>query len=227
VIARRISRPRCDSGDHSPIAHPDALAGTARPAGAEDSEHHCGVRRPHCQARDLRCARFSAARCSGLEESVGSNGVVQSRQLVRAAGCGFVLHRHSSADHFQSAGRRGDSQSARRCVSRGKWKRMEGRDCITFAGRLHPSKGLDRILPALHAVLEDYPKLRAAIVGDGELRPWQRPRRVAIRASSLLGGSRRATCGHGFAEPKSSSPDAKPKRSELPILRPSVRVARW
>jgi glycosyltransferase involved in cell wall biosynthesis len=46
----------------------------------------------------------------------------------------------------------------------------EGRDCITFAGRLHPSKGLDRILPAMLAVLEEHPELRAAIVGDGELR---------------------------------------------------------
>jgi glycosyltransferase involved in cell wall biosynthesis len=46
----------------------------------------------------------------------------------------------------------------------------EGRDCITFAGRLHPSKGLDRILPAILTVLEERPQLRAAIVGDGELR---------------------------------------------------------
>ncbi len=45
------------------------------------------------------------------------------------------------------------------------------RDCITFAGRLHPSKGLDRILPAMRAVLHEHPELRAAIVGDGELRP--------------------------------------------------------
>jgi len=45
------------------------------------------------------------------------------------------------------------------------------RDCITFAGRLHPSKGLDRILPAMRAVLFEHPELRAAIVGDGELRP--------------------------------------------------------
>jgi len=46
----------------------------------------------------------------------------------------------------------------------------EERDCITFAGRLHPSKGLERILPAMLAVLEEHPELRAAIVGDGELR---------------------------------------------------------
>jgi glycosyltransferase involved in cell wall biosynthesis len=46
----------------------------------------------------------------------------------------------------------------------------EGRDCITFAGRLHPSKGLDRILPAMLSVLEEHPELRAVIVGDGELR---------------------------------------------------------
>ncbi len=48
----------------------------------------------------------------------------------------------------------------------------EGRDCITFAGRLHPSKGLDRILPAILEVLEEYPELRAAIIGDGELRAF-------------------------------------------------------
>ncbi len=48
----------------------------------------------------------------------------------------------------------------------------EGRDCITFAGRLHPSKGLDRILPAIVEVLEEHPELRAAIVGDGELRAF-------------------------------------------------------
>ena len=47
----------------------------------------------------------------------------------------------------------------------------EGRDCITFAGRLHPSKGLERIIPAMLAVLEEHPELRVAIVGDGELRP--------------------------------------------------------
>jgi glycosyltransferase involved in cell wall biosynthesis len=46
----------------------------------------------------------------------------------------------------------------------------EGRDSITFAGRLHPSKGLERILPAMLVVLEEHPELRAAIVGDGELR---------------------------------------------------------
>ncbi len=48
----------------------------------------------------------------------------------------------------------------------------EGRDYITFAGRLHPSKRLERILPAILEVLEEHPELRAAIVGDGELRAF-------------------------------------------------------
>jgi len=47
----------------------------------------------------------------------------------------------------------------------------EERDCITFAGRLHPAKGLERILPAMLAVLEEHPELRVAIVGDGMVRP--------------------------------------------------------
>ncbi|MGD0097471.1 MAG: glycosyltransferase family 4 protein [Terracidiphilus sp.] len=45
------------------------------------------------------------------------------------------------------------------------------RDCITFAGRLHPSKRLDQVFPAIRALLHENPPLRAAIVGDGELRP--------------------------------------------------------
>ncbi len=63
----------------------------------------------------------------------------------------------------------------------------EGRDCITFAGRLHPSKGLERILPAMLAVLEEHPELRAAIVGDGELRP--------IVAAAARGNSRIVLAG--------------------------------
>ena len=48
--------------------------------------------------------------------------------------------------------------------------RGEPRDLITFAGRLHPCKGLDRILPALVETLEENPGLRACMIGDGELR---------------------------------------------------------
>jgi glycosyltransferase involved in cell wall biosynthesis len=45
------------------------------------------------------------------------------------------------------------------------------RDTIAFAGRLHVSKGLDAIVPAIRAVLAENPHLRAAIIGDGGLRP--------------------------------------------------------
>lgn len=45
------------------------------------------------------------------------------------------------------------------------------RDTIVFAGRLHPVKGLDRILPALLALVRESPGLRAVIAGDGVLRP--------------------------------------------------------
>lgn len=47
----------------------------------------------------------------------------------------------------------------------------EPRRYITFAGRLHPSKRLDLILPAMRAVLDENPGLRAVIIGDGKLRP--------------------------------------------------------
>lgn len=43
------------------------------------------------------------------------------------------------------------------------------RDYITFAGRLHPSKGLERVFPAIRAVLSEASGLGAAIVGDGQL----------------------------------------------------------
>jgi glycosyltransferase involved in cell wall biosynthesis len=46
----------------------------------------------------------------------------------------------------------------------------EPRDLITFVGRLHPAKGLDRIFPAICELLEENPGLRACIIGDGELR---------------------------------------------------------
>lgn len=45
------------------------------------------------------------------------------------------------------------------------------RDTITFAGRLHLSKGLDAIVPAIRIVLGEHPHLRGAIIGDGVLRP--------------------------------------------------------
>jgi glycosyltransferase involved in cell wall biosynthesis len=63
------------------------------------------------------------------------------------------------------------------------------RDTIVFAGRLHPVKGLDRILPALLATVRESPCLRAVIAGDGVLRPMvealvaQEPR---IKLAGLL-----------------------------------------
>lgn len=44
------------------------------------------------------------------------------------------------------------------------------RDTVTFVGRLHPCKRLDRIFPAIRALVEETPGLRAAIVGGGSLR---------------------------------------------------------
>jgi glycosyltransferase involved in cell wall biosynthesis len=44
------------------------------------------------------------------------------------------------------------------------------RDCITYVGRLHPCKRLDRIFPAIRALVNDTPNLRACIIGGGELR---------------------------------------------------------
>ena len=46
----------------------------------------------------------------------------------------------------------------------------EPRDCITYVGRLHPCKRLDRIFPAICALVKETPNLRACIIGDGELR---------------------------------------------------------
>ncbi len=45
-----------------------------------------------------------------------------------------------------------------------------GRDAITYVGRLHRSKNIDRVLPALSDVLDENPGLRAWIVGDGPMR---------------------------------------------------------
>jgi glycosyltransferase involved in cell wall biosynthesis len=44
------------------------------------------------------------------------------------------------------------------------------RQLITFAGRLHPCKRLDRILPAVAEILDENPGLRACIIGEGRLR---------------------------------------------------------
>ena len=44
------------------------------------------------------------------------------------------------------------------------------RDSITFAGRLHASKGLDRVFPAIRALVHGTPGLRGVIIGDGEMR---------------------------------------------------------
>ena len=44
------------------------------------------------------------------------------------------------------------------------------RNLITFVGRLHPCKGLDRIFPAIRELLQENRELRACIIGAGELR---------------------------------------------------------
>lgn len=44
------------------------------------------------------------------------------------------------------------------------------RNLITFVGRLHPCKRLDRIVPAICALVEGNPELRACLIGEGELR---------------------------------------------------------
>lgn len=44
------------------------------------------------------------------------------------------------------------------------------RNCITYIGRLHPAKNLDRILPAMQSLLDEVPDLRVCIAGDGPLR---------------------------------------------------------
>ncbi|MDE3187027.1 MAG: glycosyltransferase [Acidobacteriota bacterium] len=43
------------------------------------------------------------------------------------------------------------------------------RDYITYVGRLHPCKRLDRIFPAICALVKATPNLRACIIGGGEL----------------------------------------------------------
>jgi glycosyltransferase involved in cell wall biosynthesis len=46
-----------------------------------------------------------------------------------------------------------------------------GRDYLTYAGRLHPCKGLDQVFPALCTVLGERESLRVCLIGEGELRP--------------------------------------------------------
>jgi glycosyltransferase involved in cell wall biosynthesis len=46
----------------------------------------------------------------------------------------------------------------------------EPRDLITFVGRLHPCKGIDRIFPAICELLHENQTLRACFIGGGELR---------------------------------------------------------
>lgn len=44
------------------------------------------------------------------------------------------------------------------------------REAITYAGRLHRSKNIDRLLPAMIEVLDENPGLHAWVVGDGPMR---------------------------------------------------------
>jgi glycosyltransferase involved in cell wall biosynthesis len=45
------------------------------------------------------------------------------------------------------------------------------REAIVYAGRLHRSKKVDRLLPAIRDALDENQGLRAWIIGDGPLRP--------------------------------------------------------
>jgi len=48
---------------------------------------------------------------------------------------------------------------------------QEGRrEAITYVGRLHKSKNVDKLVPALRDVLDENPGMRAWIVGDGPMR---------------------------------------------------------
>ena len=44
------------------------------------------------------------------------------------------------------------------------------REAITYVGRLHSAKHVDRLLPAMRDVLDENPGLRAWIIGDGPMR---------------------------------------------------------
>jgi glycosyltransferase involved in cell wall biosynthesis len=45
------------------------------------------------------------------------------------------------------------------------------REAITYVGRLHGAKNVDRLLPAMRDVLDENPGLHAWIIGDGPIRP--------------------------------------------------------
>ncbi|MGB8028389.1 MAG: glycosyltransferase family 4 protein [Terracidiphilus sp.] len=45
------------------------------------------------------------------------------------------------------------------------------RHLITYVGRLIPSKGIERLLPAICNLLDEQPDLGACFIGEGELRP--------------------------------------------------------
>lgn len=50
------------------------------------------------------------------------------------------------------------------------------RTYLTYVGRLHPVKNIDKLLPAMRAVTDECHKLRICIVGDGPLRHALRDR---------------------------------------------------
>ncbi len=53
----------------------------------------------------------------------------------------------------------------------GKADNSGGREALTFVGRLHVSKNVDKIVLALRDVLDENPGLRGWIIGDGPVRP--------------------------------------------------------
>jgi glycosyltransferase involved in cell wall biosynthesis len=59
---------------------------------------------------------------------------------------------------------------------------LEPRSCVTFVGRLVRCKNVDKLLPAICDLLDEYPNLQCCIVGDG-------PERLALEKIAL-GNSR-------------------------------------
>ena len=59
---------------------------------------------------------------------------------------------------------------------------------LLFLGRLDPRNGLDQVLSAMPAVLEEYPKAKLTIAGDGPLRPAYESRARPLGASVTFVG---------------------------------------
>jgi len=62
------------------------------------------------------------------------------------------------------------------------------REAITFVGRLHRSKNVEKLIPAIRDVLDENPGLRALIAGEGEMRPLLNHLASADPRIVILGG---------------------------------------